>query len=222
MSITDEALKIAIDKYDKSSLWYQRDILGKRKQAEGLVYPMFNKDACTVPTIPRPYEKYYISNDYGTNHPLVYLLYGLSNGIWYVIKEFYHDGQKNGQKTADEYYADLIKFRGNLRIKQFIKDNAPIASSFNVLLTRKGEFSSRLADNDVAPGLQDVAMALKSGMLKINDCCKETIREFGLYSWDPNSTEDEPIKENDDCMDCLRYGVRTLRMVMPKRKSLIP
>lgn len=221
MSISDENLRIKIDTYDKNSVWYQRDILGKRKQAEGLVYPMFNKDFCSVRTIPRPYEKYYITNDYGTNHPLVYLLFGLSNGIWYVVKEFYYDGQKNGQKTAEEYYTDLMEFKGNLRIKQFVKDNAPVASSFNVLVMRKGDFSSRLADNEVAPGIQDVSMVLKNGMLKINDCCKETIREFGLYSWDEKSTEDEPIKENDDCMDALRYGVRTLKMAVPKRKGLL-
>lgn len=221
MSITDEELEIAIDTYDKKSVWYQRDILGKRKQTEGLIYPMFNKDFCVVPTIPRPYEKYYISNDYGTNHPLVYHLFGLSKGVWYLIKEFYHDGQKRGQKTAEEYYSDLIEFTESINIKQFIKDNAPIASSFNVLLVRKGDFKSRLADNDVSPGLQDVATALKTGILKINDCCKNTIREFGIYSWNPKSIEDEPIKENDDCMDCLRYFVRTLRIVQPKRKSLL-
>lgn len=219
-SISDEQLKQIIGTYDKSTVWYMRDILGKRKQTEGLVYPMFNRDFCVVKTIPRPYEKYYISNDYGTNHPLVYLLWGLSSGVWYVVKEFYYDGQKSGQKTAGEYYEELLKFKGDLTIKQFIKDNAPIASSFNVLLSRKSQFNSRLADNEVSAGIQDVAMALKNGIIKINDCCTNTIREFGLYSWNPKSTEDEPIKEYDDCMDCLRYGVRTLKMVVPKRKPL--
>lgn len=220
-SISDVQLKQIIGTYDKSTVWYMRDILGKRKQTEGLVYPMFNNDFCVVPTVSRPYEAYYITNDYGTNHPLVFILWGLSNDIWYAIKEFYYDGQKNGQKTADEYYNELLEFVGDLNIKMFIKDNAPIASAFNVLLTRKGRFRSRLADNEVSLGIQDVATVLKSGALKINDCCKNIIREFGLYSWNPKSTDDEPIKENDDALDCLRYGVRTLRMAVPKRKGLL-
>lgn len=204
-----------------SGVFYERYVLGRWVVADGLVYPMFNEPFCVVETIARPYEKYYVSNDYGTNHPLVYHLFGLSRGVWYLIKEFYHDGQRNGQKTAGDYYSDLLEFTKGINIKQFIKDNAPIASSFNVLLVRKGDFKNRLADNDVSPGLQDVATALKTGLLKINDCCKNTIREFGIYSWNPKSTEDEPIKENDDCMDCLRYFVRTLRIVQPKRKSLL-
>lgn len=219
-SISDKQLKGIIDTYDKNTVWYMRDILGKRKQTEGLIYPMFNREFCVKPTIPRPYEKYYISNDFGVNHPLVYHLFGLYNGTWYMIKEFYYDGQKNGQKTAEEYYDELIKLVGDLNIRQFIKDNAPVASAFNVLIMRKGNFRTRLADNEVAQGIQDVATVLKNGTLKINDCCTNTIREFGLYSWNAKSTEDEPIKENDDCMDCLRYFVRTMRIAAPKQKSL--
>ena len=45
----------------------------------------------------------------------------------------------------------------------------------------------------------------------INDCCKNTIREFSLYSWDSDSTEDKVIKENDHCMDAVRYFVQTER-----------
>ena len=213
MSISDEQLRRVIDTYDKKSIWYQRDILGKRKQAEGLIYPMFDSTPGglhVVPSVQRQYSKLYISNDYGTQHPCVFLLFGECNGEWYLINEYYHKGQSGVQKTADEYYADLLKFAKGYQVKALILDNAPIASSFNVLVRKKHQFITRMADNDVAHGIQTTASILKQGQFKVNDCCKNTIREFGLYSWNSKSTEDEPIKENDDTMDALRYFCQTV------------
>jgi len=210
LSIPDEQLTQIIATYDKNTVWFMRDILGKRKQAEGLVYPMFNPEFHVVPTVPRPYSKYYISNDYGTQHPCVFHLFGEHQGVWYLVKEYYHNGAKQGQKTVEEYHKDLVDFAGNLPIKLLITDNAPIASSFNIYVRRQSKFIPRPADNNVAEGIQLVATTLTTGKLKINDCCKNTIREFGLYGWNPKSTEDEPIKENDDAMDCLRYFIQTI------------
>jgi len=43
------------------------------------------------------------------------------------------------------------------------------------------------------------------------------INESGLYNvWDTNAVdrgEDVPLKENDHCMDAVRYMVKTLRLV---------
>lgn len=40
-----------------------------------------------------------------------------------------------------------------------------------------------------------------------------TINEFAVYVWDSKATdrgEDAPIKENDHCMDAIRYFVNTI------------
>lgn len=195
------------------------------------MYQMFNNDFHVVPTIPRPYEQYILSMDYGTQHPCVFHLWGLANGTWYLVREYYYEGSKGKQKDSTEYYDDLIKFitetdetnntSKELSIKTFILDNAPIASSFCVYVKRKGKFSTRMADDDVAQGIQDTATALRQGIIKFNDCCVNTIKEFGLYLWDDKSTTDEPLKINDDAMSAMRYFVRTMRLVVPKRKSLL-
>jgi len=44
MSISDEQMRRVIGTYDKNTVWYQRDILGLRKQAEGLIYQTFADD----------------------------------------------------------------------------------------------------------------------------------------------------------------------------------
>ena len=41
-------------------------------------------------------------------------------------------------------------------------------------------------------------------------CCKDAIREFGLYRWDESSVKDCVRKENDHAMDDIRYFVATV------------
>lgn len=59
-------------------------------------------------------------------------------------------------------------------------------------------------------GIRQVATYLKCGRIFFNDCCKDTIREFGLYVWDEKSGKDTPLKENDHAMDDIRYFVHTV------------
>ena len=47
----------------------------------------------------------------------------------------------------------------------------------------------------------------------INDCCKNTIKEFYSYVWDEKALErgeDLPTKVNDHAMDALRYFINTI------------
>lgn len=207
---------------DFSGVFYNRKVLGQWVIADGLIYPNFDKNKHIDYEKNRQYTKYYISNDYGTQHPCVFLLWGLAtDGVWYCVKEYYHKGSDGRQKTVDEYYADLLEFAKGYKITQFIRDKAPIAASFNIHLRRKGDYASRDCDNEVLAGIQDVATALNAGKIKINECCINVIREFELYSWKKDSAEDEPIKENDDALDCVRYFVHTMRIIQPPWQGLI-
>ena len=53
------------------------------------------------------------------------------------------------------------------------------------------------------------ASMLKEGAVEICRPCKDSIREFGLYRWDPAGNKDCPVKENDHAMDDIRYFVAT-------------
>lgn len=192
-----------------SGVFYERFVLGRWVVAGGVVYPMFNKEFHLKPTVPRPYEKYYISCDYGTLNPFSIGLWGKSNDIWYRIKEYYHDGRKTKlQKTDEEYYNELEKLAGNLLISTVIVD--PSAASFIACIKKHNKFRVSPAINDVINGIQNVATHLKKGDLLFNDCCKDTIKEFEVYSWDEKSTEDKPVKVNDHAMDDIRYFVNTV------------
>lgn len=197
-----------------SGVFYDRYIRGLWVIAEGIIYPMFGKETI-VPTVERKYIRYVISMDYGIQNPTAMLLWGLCDGVWYQISEFYHSGRETSQqKTDQDYYEDLERLAGDLPIDWLIID--PSATSFIALVKQKRRFKVRKAKNDVIDGIQKTASALQQGKIKVNDCCKNTIKEYGLYSWEPNATEDRPIKDNDHAMDATRYFVNTMNIMKPK------
>lgn len=219
MSLTQEQVLSALEGYDKASARYRRDILGKRIALEGLVYPMFNKDFHVVPNIARPYEKFWISVDPGTYNAFVAQLWGLANGVYYLIDEFYHSGRyENFLKTAVEYDKELIKLAGGRKIESVIID--PEDAGFVAQVRKSKRFFVRKAKKDVLAGINDVSEALRTGLVKICANCTHTIKEMGMYRWNEKSVDsDKPIKEDDHCMDAMRYFVFTQKILRQANKS---
>lgn len=202
--------KKTLERYKRiyEGVFYQRYVLGEWVLAEGLVYPNYNN---TVKTEERRYSRYMVSMDYGIQNPTAMLLWGFCNGAWYAAREYYHSGRDtNEQKTDEQYYEELEKLCGDC-VPEYIYID-PSASSFIALIRQKGKYHTRKADNDVIEGIQHTATALAERYILFNDCCKNTLREFSLYSWDGDSPDDRVIKENDHCMDAVRYFVQTARV----------
>ena len=198
-----------------SGIFYDRFVLGQWKIAEGIIYPMFD-DGCVVPAENRQYTRYVISMDYGIQNPTAMLLWGLCGGVWYEIREYYHSGRETGiQKTDQEYYDELEKLAGDLPVESLIID--PSATSFIALVRQQHRFKVRRAKNDVLDGIQKTASALQLGLIKVCDCCENTIKEFHTYAWDPDK-DDTPIKDNDHAMDATRYFVNTMRITRQRRE----
>lgn len=205
-----------------SGVFYERYILGKWVLAEGLIYPMFGA-SCIVPTVPRDYEQYLISMDYGIQNPTAMLLWGKCGETWHQIAEYYHSGREtHEQKTDQQYYNELERLAGDLPVRKVIID--PSATSFIALLNQKKRFAPWQANNDVLDGIRHTASCLSDGTIKVNDCCRRTIQEYGLYTWDDKAAEhgeDRPIKENDHAMDATRYFVNT-KGIWRKKKPYQP
>lgn len=199
-----------------SGVFYRRYVLGEWVAAEGLIYPMYDN---TVVTEKREYEKYYISMDYGIQNPTAMLLWGLCGGVWYAVREYYHSGREtHQQKTDQQYYDELERLAGKLPIQNLIID--PSATSFIALCNQKKRFKVWRANNDVIDGIQHTAQMLSERKLLFNDCCRRTIQEFGLYSWDDKADEDRPVKENDHGADATRYFVNTTQIWRKKQKYI--
>lgn len=197
-----------------TGVFYQRYVKGEWVLAEGLIYSAFGEHTI-VPTVGRKYTRYVIAMDYGIQNPTAMLLWGFYDGVWYQVDEFYHSGRETSQqKTDQDYYNDLERLAGERFIDCLIID--PSATSFIALVKQKRRFRVRQAKNEVLDGIQKTASAIQQGKIKVNDCCKRTIKEYGLYSWDQKADEDRPIKENDHAMDATRYFVNTMNIMKAK------
>ena len=200
------------------TVYYDRYILGLWCQADGLIYKFGPENI--VDTVPDRGE-YYISCDYGTLNPF-------SAGLWCWdgktatrIREYYYSGRdERSNKTDEEYYTELEKLAGDLYIKSVIVD--PSAASFIEVIRRHKRFTVKKAVNDVLPGIMTTARYLQDGTIKTHRSCEDAIREFGLYRWDEESTEDRPIKENDHAMDDIRYFVMTILRHKVGKEQYIP
>ena len=209
-SLSDEVRQ----RYDRmySGVFHDRYIKGLWVLAEGLVYPMFNKNKHILDEYkPVSDTLYYISCDYGTLNPCSMGLWALEKNKAVRIKEFYYDGRNKGvQKTDDEYYRELEKLADGFEIRYVIID--PSASSFITTIKKHGKFTVRKARNDVLNGIRATMDFLNNDKLFFCKNCKDIIREFSLYCWDSENLheKDTVIKENDHAMDDMRYFCYTV------------
>ena len=208
-----------IDRYKSmySGVFYRRYIDGEWCVAEGLVYPMFSPEKNVVSEIPDEFIKFgawYVSIDYGTLNPFSAGLWCIYKGRAIRVNEYYYSGRDTEHLlTDDEYYSALKALIGDHDIQHIVID--PSAASMIATIRRHGEYSVRKARNEVMEGISTTATMLKNGIIKIHERCTDAIREFGLYCWDEDSTEDRVIKDNDHAMDEIRY----LAMTVLKRNS---
>lgn len=213
LSIPDGKLKEILRTYDKKSLWYKRDILGKRVAPDGVIYDMFVEAENTYDEIPmgvKDVSRRSISIDYGTTNPMVFCdFYDDGTTIWLDRMYYWSSKEEGKQKTDSQYADDLIEFLGEQTQEDVVLD--PSAASFKAELRQRG-VKVRDADNDVNDGIRMMATAIGRRLLKVNRRCRKFIDEVEGYVWDDKAAargEEKPKKENDHVMDASRYYVKT-------------
>lgn len=194
-----------------TGVFYDRYIRGLWSVAEGIIYDMFSAKKHVLNQNISIAGKKYISCDYGTQNPMVFLMWAKFDKKWICIKEYYYSGRdQRKQKTDSEYADDLIEFIGDEEIELIIID--PSAASFITEVKKRG-YNVKKANNDVDNGIRLVGNMLNLRKLMFSSQCRMTIKEFGSYVWNQKSAmkgEDVPVKENDHCMDAVRYFVYTM------------
>ena len=191
-----------------TGVFYRRFILGQWAQAEGRVYDFFEPEMAK-PVPQGPFDKWYISCDYGTVNPTSMGLWGRCGSVWYRVSEFYFDSRaKQRQMTDEEYAAALEKLAGRRQITAVIVD--PSAASFIAVLRKRG-WRVQKAVNEVLSGIRRTSDCLKEGQIVICQDCADCLREMDEYVWDLSSgAKDRVKKEHDHAMDDMRYFVSTV------------
>jgi PBSX family phage terminase large subunit len=185
---------------------FAQQYLAEFTDLEGRIYTEFNRDD-TLSDIPFTPEKWAISVDFGYNHPLAVYLCAISkDSDIHVYRELYKTKLDDEQRLAE-----INKLIEGYEIAYGIADSEdPIAV---VNLNKNLPFEVKPAvkgKGSVLSGINTVKSYLHSGRLTINDQCVNLCDEMESYSWklDPDGKEkDEPIKENDDACDSIRYLV---------------
>lgn len=196
-----------------SGVFYDRYVLGLWVTAEGLVYDRFSPEKHVLTALPETEGGSYISVDYGTRNPTVFLLWRRQRETrtWVCCREYYWDGRaRQRQKTDSEYADDLRDFFHGDYPRMVIVD--PSAASFITELRQRG-IPVQAADNRVLDGIRLVGDLLERGGLRFHESCAHTLAEFRAYVWDEGAAAqgvDRPVKDNDHCMDAVRYFVTTV------------
>lgn len=192
-----------------SGAFYRRFVLGEWSAAEGLVYDFFDESLVRPPPAGEP-EAVAVSCDYGTANPASFGLWGLWDGVWYRLREYYWDSRREGrQKTDAEYVRELEGLLDGAAPRFIVAD--PSAASFIEALRRRG-YPVRRAQNDVLAGIRTTADLLRAGRLVICPGCRDALREFSLYRWAEGGEREAPVKRDDHAMDDIRYfAMETVR-----------
>lgn len=206
---------VANIKHEYTGAFYSRFIEGNWVRAEGLIYPMFERTAHVIeaaPEVKQGYAEYVISCDYGTSNPTAALYWCIQDGVGYCLGEYYHDGRRDGQRTDEEHVTGLLNAGAGIdpafSVSAIYAD--PSAASFITALKRHTDLFVYEADNNVSDGIRNVASFLQNKRILFHESCVNTIREFQTYCWNDRAIKEEPLKENDHCMDSCRYLVRSL------------
>lgn len=200
-----------------SGVFFKRYILGLWVMAEGVIYDMWDDventfDDSTMPPGLLASAQRVIAVDYGTQNPMVFLDCRDDGDTVWVVNEYYYDGRARGRQKEDSEYADdLETFVGADPPRYVIVD--PSAASFKATLKKRG-MRVRDADNDVADGIRAVSTMMSKRKIKVHRLnCPQTLKEISSYAWDEKAAArgvEQPLKQNDHCLDALRYHIYTM------------
>lgn len=204
-----------------TGFWYLRMIEGKWVVAQGAIYDMWDKTLNTFDDddLPPGYKfifRRYIPVDKGVQNATVFLdCWDDGETVW-ITNEYYHSGRAGKQKEDSEYADDFDKFTGEQKPRYVIID--PSAASFKVALRKRG-YRIKDADNAVLEGISMTSTMIAKRRIRVHrKNCPNTLKEVSGYVWDEKASLrgiEQPVKQDDHCMDTLRYFVKTT--IHPRR-----
>ena len=194
----------SIEASTPTGMFYDRDILGVWVASEGVVYTDFNKDIHYIKEADIKdvqFKKYFAGVDFGWEHFGSMVVVGLGlDDKYYLLKEYAY--QHKDIECWVNIAKDIIKEYGNIN---FYCDYA------------RPDYINRLRVNgiralngrkEVIEGISTIATLFKTNKLLIlEDKVNLFKKEIYNYVWAKG--KDEPIKQNDDVLDSLRYAIYT-------------
>lgn len=192
-----------------SGMFYDRSINGMWVSAHGVVYPDFDKSTDVIQAkqpdgTPFPWwncEEFIFGVDWGYEHTGTIVVMGRYKNCWYLVDEYAHK-----HKEIDGWVdiaRECISKYGN---RPFYCDSARPEHVDRFI--REG-FNAINANKSVLSGIETVSRLIKEGLFKViqGDKDLQFMQEIYQYIW--NERTGEPVKQNDDVLDAVRYALHS-------------
>lgn len=182
-------------------MFSDRGIKGLWVSGEGVVYPDFDQNVHVItPEQARGliFERVLAGVDWGWEHWGAIVVIGVKAGSYYVIEE--HAAQHKHIGSWIAVAKDIIRRYGNI---PFYCDPA---RPEHVASFQKAGINAFLGNNRVLSGIEAVATLMTNRQFFIvYSRCPRFRDEIYKYIWKKNTGE--PLKENDDVLCAIRYGI---------------
>lgn len=198
-------------KSEMTASQYSQEMLAEYKKMEGLIYEEFDR---TKHVVKRAFEpsRWAISIDFGYNHPLAAIVYAIgSDDSVHVERMLYRSKLDDAQRARE-----IGKLIADIKLDVQVADSEdPIA-----IMNLNRELGLKLkpavkGKGSVVAGINLVKSLFDKDRLTIDPdpSTEDLIWELENYAWKlakDDSPTDEPVKENDDAADSMRYLITEL------------
>lgn len=232
-SIPRDKLLQELDKYDPSSIWYQRDILGKRTSASGRIYTSYTyADVAVTPEQIREmrFQELAIGVDIGGTDATVATLTGLTQGYKEAvhIDGLYHKQGIDNKMDETMYVKMLVEWlipwaKVYPQIGTIFVDSANklFITGLRHELDRRGlqRFTVRGFDKSdgILARIELISMLLAQGRYKVSTRLKKWHEALQMAVWsDKEFEKGEWVRVDDgsypvDCLDSSEYSLYPLK-----------
>ena len=197
LSIDDEKLRNTLKTYQKGTVWYERDILGRRKTAQGIIFPNFASDQTPYiikqEDLPKRFRSIECGFDIGGNGSA----YAMTctgqgyDGIQYKLKAEKRQADKMSMDDVEGFvteFCDYVEKKYDVRIESINCDH------IDVIINTINDNTKYSAGKCYKPPLQDrvflYSKLFKTQKVKfVEGECDDLIDELCELVFDPKSEE---------------------------------
>lgn len=192
-------------KYIKEStpkgMFYDRGINGAWVSGEGVVYPDFDQNVHVITPLQAKqiiFDRVFCGVDWGWEHWGAIVVVGVKGSSYYIVEE--HAAQHKYIKDWITVAKDIIRRYGDV---PFYCDPA---RPEHIVAFQNAGINAYMGNNRVLSGIEAIATLMTNKQFFIvYSQCPRFREEIYKYIWKKNTGE--PLKENDDVLCAIRYGI---------------
>lgn len=241
-SISNDDLKVVIQTYDKTSMWYQADILGKRLASTGRIYTNYKQSECIVSSKALrniKYKHFSIGVDVGGTDATVATLVGFLKDYEevHLVDGYYHKQGKDSGMTHALYAREICdRIADWIEIWPLVEGATVFAESADKLFRQalyneirsRGWMRMQVVPSYKKDGIVDrirlTNILITSGRYKIASHLRPWIRAIEDAVWDDDEYEKgEWVRVDDgsypvDCLDSSEYGTQPYKKLLLRKE----